>query len=151
METAEARNLFISVPLLPLSRAAPPGTQPAVCKFFGMSARACNNFMEITSPAKYSHRVSRASDATRIEKRVAGGKKKLSLPFSLYHGITVGEVFQVSRIERRPRAYPVFISGAGIFFSCPFLPFLSSRSGPAPSLRNATVADSDGNVRLLYR
>lgn len=43
--------------------------------FFGMSARARNNFMEISSPAKHSHRVSRASNAIRIEKRGRGEKK----------------------------------------------------------------------------
>jgi len=75
-----------------LSRAAPPGTQLAVCKFFGMSARACNNFMEISSPAKYSHRVSRAGDATRIEKR--GKRKKFSLPsLFLYLRIAVDDFF----------------------------------------------------------
>jgi len=53
-----------------------PECRLVVCKFFGMSARACNNFMEISSPAKHSHRVSRASNATRIEKRGKREEKK---------------------------------------------------------------------------
>ena len=83
METREARNLFISIPPPPslslylFCRArCRPECRLVVCKFFGMSARACNNFMEISSPAKHSHRVSRASNATRIEKHGKREEKK---------------------------------------------------------------------------
>lgn len=150
-----------------LSRAAPPqsGTRGfAVCKFFGMSARACNNFMEISSPAKYSrsHRVSRAGDATRCEsKNVAGEKKKSSVASFFFSLCTaIGDAAFVPRYiekgtHRLSRIHQRLPDEFFFFLFRP--PFLSSPPGPVvtgcitATRRNAMVADSGGNVRLLHR
>lgn len=83
------RNLFISVPLS-LSRGAATARNAArgMQIFWHERARACNNFMEISRPTKCSpsHRVSRAGDATRIEKRGRKRKKTFSPSSSLYRG-----------------------------------------------------------------
>jgi len=66
-----SRNLFISAPF----RGGAAYRMSAVCKFFGTSVRACNNFMEIagTHPQN-SPRISRA---LRESPGQGGGQKSL--------------------------------------------------------------------------
>jgi len=70
-----SRNLFISALFRGGGGAA--YRMSAVCKFFGTSVRACNNFMEIASPTPRT-RPYRISRALR-ESPDGGGKKSLPL------------------------------------------------------------------------
>lgn len=105
--------------------------------FWHERARACNNFMEISRPAKYSRSrgISRAGDAMRIEK--PGGRRRRRRKKSFFtlflSGTAVGDAFLsrvlvgiergatsacLSRIHRRCRTD---------FFFAPFSPFIPAR------------------------
>lgn len=153
MKTTEVpRNLFISVPLS-LSRAAaappPPPPQLAVCKFFGMSARACNNFMEISSPAKYplARAESSRARATRRESKKRDGreeKKRSPSSFSLHRGrcrlpVQVAVGIEKGNDVRTLIPYSSAVRRADFFFSLPLSAPFSPFFHPRPGLRRVTV------------